>query len=93
MSRYPFRRHHVRVAGPTNEHVIDPGVHPKMLTLLIPAFSRLELASSRDRADRGASLVEYALLLTLIALACFAALKFFGASLSSRYTGAASSLA
>ena len=64
-----------------------------MLTLLVPTFSRLELLFSRDRTDRGASLVEYALLLTLIALACFAALQFFGDSLSSRYTGAASSLA
>ena len=64
-----------------------------MLTCFVNIASRLERWSASDRVDRGASLVEYALLLTLLSLACFAAMRFFGASLSSRYTGAASSLA
>lgn len=51
----------------------------------------LRSLSATDR-ERGASLVEYALLMTLLALACFAAMQFFGSSLSTRYTGAASSL-
>ncbi len=51
----------------------------------------LRSLSATDR-ERGASLVEYALLMTLLALACFAAMQFFGTSLSTRYTGAASSL-
>lgn len=43
-------------------------------------------------AQRGASLVEYALLMALIAVVCFAAMQFFGSSLSGRYSGVASSL-
>lgn len=50
------------------------------------------LFSFRTRSDRGASLVEYALLMALIALACFAALHFFGVSMSSRYSISASSI-
>lgn len=43
--------------------------------------------------DRGASLVEYALLVALIALVCFAAIGFLGGEASSRYDGMGSSLA
>jgi len=64
-----------------------------MLTLFTHTSSYFERWLHGDRADRGASLVEYALLMTLLALACFAAMHFFGDSLSSRYSGAASSLA
>jgi Flp pilus assembly pilin Flp len=39
--------------------------------------------------ERGASLVEYVLLLSLVALACFAALKFFGTQTAVPYSGAA----
>ena len=35
--------------------------------------------SSKRRTERGASLVEYALLAALVALACFAAVQFLGA--------------
>jgi pilus assembly protein Flp/PilA len=34
--------------------------------------------TSRTRSDRGASLVEYAMLLALIAVVCIGALSFFG---------------
>lgn len=44
-------------------------------------------------SDRGASLVEYALLVALIALVCFAAIGFLGGEASSRYDGMGSSLA
>jgi Flp pilus assembly pilin Flp len=43
--------------------------------------------------DRGASLVEYALLIALIALVCFAAITFLGQSASNHLSDAASSLA
>ena len=40
-------------------------------------FERLALEGS-ERTERGASLVEYALLLVLIAMVCLAALQFLG---------------
>ena len=43
--------------------------------------------------DRGASLVEYALLIALIALVCFAAITFLGTSASTHLNDAANSLA
>jgi pilus assembly protein Flp/PilA len=43
--------------------------------------------------ERGASLVEYALLVALIALVCFAAVGFLGGAASSQYEGVGSSLA
>lgn len=46
-----------------------------------------------ERSDRGASLVEYALLVALIALVCFAAIGFLGGQASSRYDSMGSSLA
>ena len=46
-----------------------------------------------DRGDRGASLVEYALLVALIALVCFAAIGFLGGEVSSRFDDTGSSFA
>ena len=46
-----------------------------------------------DRSDRGASLVEYALLVALIAMVCFAAIGFLGGEASDRYDGTGSSFA
>jgi Flp pilus assembly pilin Flp len=42
--------------------------------------------------ERGASLVEYALLVGLIAMVCFAAVVYFGGSLSGRYSNITSSV-
>jgi Flp pilus assembly pilin Flp len=42
--------------------------------------------------NRGANLVEYCLLISLMALACFAALKYLGTSTARPYSGAASGL-
>lgn len=42
-------------------------------------------STERVPRDRGASLVEYALLVTLIALVCFAAVTFFGTQTSSSF--------
>ena len=44
------------------------------------------------RDERGASLVEYALLVGLIAMVCFAAVVYFGGSLSGRYSNITSSV-
>ena len=41
-----------------------------------------DLQPLRLRDDRGASLVEYALLVALIAIVCLLAIAFFGSSLS-----------
>ena len=47
---------------------------------------------TRINDDRGASLVEYALLLSLIAVVCITAVTFFGQSTSDAYSTSASSL-
>jgi pilus assembly protein Flp/PilA len=44
------------------------------------------------RSDRGASMVEYALLVALIALACIAAVTALGGTLSDRYVMVGDSL-
>ena len=46
----------------------------------------------RDDDQRGASLVEYVLLISLMALACFVAAKYLGTSTARPYSGAASGL-
>jgi pilus assembly protein Flp/PilA len=56
------------------------------LTLLRPLLARAL------RSDRGASLVEYALLVSLIALACFAAVQTLGGTLSDSYTNVGNQL-
>jgi hypothetical protein len=45
-----------------------------------------------DRRRRGASLVEYVLLISMMALACFVAVKYFGTQTAKPYSGAASGL-
>jgi pilus assembly protein Flp/PilA len=47
---------------------------------------------NRTRADRGASLVEYGLLLALIALVCLVAVDQLGGDLSSSYDRSGSSM-
>jgi len=44
----------------------------------------------RIDSERGASLVEYALLVGLIAIVCLVAIAFFGQSTSGRYSSVAS---
>lgn len=44
------------------------------------------------RDERGASLVEYALLVALIAVVCIAAINFLGSSASTKFSGVGSSL-
>lgn len=44
------------------------------------------------KTERGASLVEYALLIGLIALVCIVSIAFFGTSMSSRYNVVGSSV-
>ncbi len=46
----------------------------------------------RSREQRGASLVEYCLLVALIALVCFAAVTTLGTTVSDRYSAVGSSL-
>jgi hypothetical protein len=46
----------------------------------------------RTHTRRGASLVEYVLLISLLALACFVGLKYLGSATSRPYSGAASGL-
>ena len=50
-------------------------------------------AQARCRTDRGASLVEYALLVALIALVCFAAVTFLGRDVSSKFSSIGSGVA
>ena len=46
----------------------------------------------RGDRDRGASLVEYVLLISLMALACFVGAKYLGSQTAHPYSGAASGL-
>jgi len=50
------------------------------------------LASTQRRLERGASLVEYALLVALIALVCIAAVTTFGAKTGSSFQSTAGAL-
>jgi pilus assembly protein Flp/PilA len=53
---------------------------------------RIRIWLTADRGDRGASLVEYALLVALIALVCFAAIGFLGGETSSHFEKTGNSL-
>lgn len=55
-------------------------------------MQRWFVAITNRTDDRGASLVEYALLVALIALICFAAVGFLGESTNSNIEGVGSSL-
>ena len=59
-----------------------------MLTLLFAIRDRLMLSD-----DRGASMVEYALLVVLIAIIAIVAIKFAGSQVSSTFSEVAQSLA
>jgi hypothetical protein len=48
--------------------------------------------TSPEHRRRGASLVEYVLLISLMALACFVAAKYLGSETAKPYSGAASGL-
>jgi pilus assembly protein Flp/PilA len=48
---------------------------------------------SRCKTDRGASLVEYALLVALIAVVCIVAVTFLGKSASSKFSSVGSAVA
>lgn len=47
---------------------------------------------SRARTDRGGNLIEYALLVSLIAVVCILAVTFMGKSVSSKFSGIASAI-
>lgn len=49
-------------------------------------------AARRDGRERGASLVEYALLLALIAVVCIAAISFLGGNAKSKFSSVGSQL-
>jgi pilus assembly protein Flp/PilA len=51
-----------------------------------------QLVRPAERDERGASLVEYALLLAFIAVVCIAAVAFFGTSLSENLSRSGSQL-
>jgi Flp pilus assembly pilin Flp len=52
----------------------------------------LNYVKGRAGDDRGASLVEYALLVMLIAVACISAVTFFGTSTSSTFSNVGSQI-
>ena len=56
----------------------------------ILGLARYLTCRCRFSSERGASLVEYAFLVGLIAVVCIAALVFFGSATSSRYSNVAS---
>jgi len=56
-----------------------------MFTALLALAVRAQLHLHQHRPDRGASLVEYALLVALIALVCIAAVSTFGKATASSF--------
>ena len=48
---------------------------------------------ARTKTDRGASLVEYALLVALIAVVCIVAISFLGTSASTKFSNTGNSIA
>lgn len=61
------------------------------MSVLITTFTRFHLAMA-ERSDRGASLVEYALLLALLAMVCIAALSALGSTTSGSFSEMTSEL-
>lgn len=57
-------------------------------------YIQLLILKARElrRSDRGASLVEYALLVALVAIVCFVAVEFLGQSTSEGFSTYAASL-
>ena len=60
-----------------------------MIALFEKTLTRLNDSSA---CDRGASLVEYALLVALIAIACIGAVTLFGGNLSTSFSTSAASV-
>ena len=56
-------------------------------------YQRLVARISSDDDQRGASLVEYALLVALIAIVCLAAMQFLGGSASDKFSSVGQSVA
>lgn len=54
--------------------------------MLIRSFARARIAASHFRNQRGATMIEYALLAALIAVAAIAAMTLLGDSLSAIFT-------
>jgi pilus assembly protein Flp/PilA len=52
----------------------------------------LPRSEERGKRDRGASLVEYALLLALLVVVCITALTFFGSQLNTSYSTSGNSI-
>jgi Flp pilus assembly pilin Flp len=52
---------------------------------IIPTLRRLYAIAGRARDERGQAMVEYALLISLIAVVCFGVVQTMGLSLSSLY--------
>jgi pilus assembly protein Flp/PilA len=61
------------------------------MLLLLDTWSRFR-AHFFARGEEGASLVEYALLLALIALVCIVGIQFLGTSTSSRFSSVGSAV-
>ena len=55
-------------------------------------FAAWVIARTRITSDRGASLVEYALLVALIAVVCIAAVALLGRNASSKFSKVASAI-
>lgn len=53
----------------------------------------MEIVKSNESNQKGASLVEYALLVALIAVVCIVAIQFLGTSASARFSSIGSSVA
>jgi pilus assembly protein Flp/PilA len=69
------------------------GARPKGTTVEFMAYWKTWLMAKLNRDEKGAALVEYALLLALIAVVCIVALQFLGNNASSKFSKIGNSIA
>jgi pilus assembly protein Flp/PilA len=55
-------------------------------------FNLLQFLAGREREERGAALIEYAFLVSLIAVVCIVAVQFLGTSVSANFSASGSSV-
>ena len=65
---------------------------PMMLRTRLRSFCHRLSARARHAGEAGASLIEYALLAVLIAVACLAAVRYFGDTTSHSFSTSASQI-
>jgi Flp pilus assembly pilin Flp len=80
-----------RTAHSADEHAGDSDLEVRMLAYWSWMFGRLRVSPRKDD-ESGASLVEYAFLVALIALVCIVAVSLLGSNASGKFSQVGSAL-